>query len=149
MTEPIDVDIQSLSADEFAALVADHDDDTLLATFRAIGTGRALDRIFADMEAHARPEKIKGTDATVQWHVTDDGEQHSYVVELSPDGSCSTRRGEADEPDTTLKIDLARFARVAAGQASGVKLLLTRKLKASGDVNLARKLESFFSKPSP
>lgn len=147
MTEPLDIDIEALSAEEFAQLVADHDDKTLEATFRDVGTDKALNRIFDDMESHVRPEKIEGVEATVQWYVTDGGERHPYVVELS-DGTCTTRRGEADHADTKLTIDLPRFARVAAGQASGVKLLLTGKLKASGDINLARKLESFFSKPS-
>lgn len=147
MTAPLDIDIERLSPEAFARLVAEHDDDTLVATFRAAGTAAALDRIFADMQDRARPEKIAGEDATVQWYITDGDDRHAYEVVLS-DGTCRTRRGEAGDPDTTLTVDLPRFARIAAGQASGVKLLLTRKLRASGDINLARRLEGFFARPS-
>lgn len=60
----------------------------------------------------------------------------------------ATRPGEDSGADTTLKLDLARFARVAAGQANGVKLLLTRKLKASGDIALAKEMPTLFDIPS-
>jgi putative sterol carrier protein len=84
--------------------------------------------------------------ATVQWEITDDGEQHDYVVEL--DGSqCTTGSGKAGKASTTLRTDLARFARLTAGQANGIKLLATRKLRASGDVNLARRLPGMFDIP--
>lgn len=147
MTEPLDIDIDELSADEFARLVADHDDETLVATFRAIGSDAALDRIFSDMEERVRPEKTAGVEATVQWYVMDGADRHPYELVIT-DGACTTRRGEAEDPDTTLTLDLPHFARIAAGDASGVKLLLTRKLKASGDINLARRLEDLFAKPS-
>jgi putative sterol carrier protein len=147
MAEPVDVDVESLTPDEFAHLVSEHDDDTLRATFRAVGTGRALDRIFAIMQERYLPQKAGDIDATVQWRISDDGQEHPYVVHLAPE-SCATEAGETSNPDTTLKIDLARFARVAAGQANGVRLLLTRKLKASGDIGLAKKLPTLFDIPS-
>ena len=147
MAQPVDVDVDALTPDEFAHLVKDHDDATLRATFRAIGTGRALDRVFAIMQDRYLPENAGDLSATVQWRITDDGQEHPYVIELEGP-SCVTSAGEAPSPDTTLKLDLARFARVAAGQANGVKLLLTRKLKASGDIGLAKRMPSLFDIPS-
>ena len=141
--KPVDVDIASLTPDAFAHLVADSDDETVRVTFRALGTSTALDRIFAIMQERYIGS---GTTATVQWQITDDGQQHDYLVELA-DTECTTSAGTAPRPTTTLKTDLARFARLAAGQANGVKLLVTRKLRASGDVNLARKLQGMFDIP--
>lgn len=144
-TQPVDVDvdIEALSPEGFAHLVHDSDDETIRATFRAVGTSRALDRIFAIM-----PERYiaSGAHATVQWRITDDGETFPYVVDLRDD-QCITRAGTAGDATATLTTDLARFARLAAGQASGVKLLMTRRLRASGDVNFARKLQSMFDIP--
>ena len=143
--EPVDVELESLSPEAFARLVHDSNDDVVRATFRALGTAAALDRIFAIMQ-----ERYVGKDANavVQWQITDAGDQYDYVVEL--DGpTCTTRAGIAGTATTTLKTDLARFARLAAGQANGVKLLMTRKLRASGDVNFARKLQGLFDIPNP
>ena len=143
--EPVDVDIQSLSPDAFARLVHDQDDDVVRATFRAVGTAAALDRIFAIMQERYIG---KNAESVVQWQITDNDEQHDYVVELHGT-QCTTRSGTAANATTTLKTDLARFARLAAGQANGVKLLMTRKLRASGDVNFARKLQGLFDIPNP
>ena len=143
--EPVDVDIQSLSPDAFARLVHDQDDDVVRATFRAVGTSAALDRIFAIMQERYIG---KNAEAIVQWQITDADEQHDYVVELQGT-QCTTHAGTAGNATTTLKTDLARFARLAAGQANGVKLLMTRKLRASGDVNFARKLQGLFDIPTP
>lgn len=144
--QPLDVDVEALTPEEFAKLVKAHDDDTLRATFRAVGTGRALDRVFAIMQERYLADRAGDIEATVQWRITDEGEEHPYVVQLRPD-ECETARGSTSRPTTTLKIDLARFARIAAGQANGVKLLMTRKLKASGDLGLAKKLPSLFDIP--
>jgi putative sterol carrier protein len=145
--EALDIDLHTLTPEDFAVLVKDHDDDTLRATFRAVGTEQALNRVFAIMQERYLAEAAGEIDATVQWRISDDGQEYPYVVELRAE-ACETRAGRADRPDTTLKIDLARFARIAAGQANGVKLLLTRKLKASGDIALAKRLPSLFDIPS-
>ena len=145
-SEPLDLDIDAVDAQTFAVLVHDAKDDQLVATFRAVGTAPALDRIFEIMAERFLSQRAGDVRATVQWRVTDDGDEHPYVVTLD-DGTCSARRGTADRPTTTLTTDLARFARIAAGQANGVKLLLTGKLRASGDIALARKLPGFFDIP--
>lgn len=118
--EPYDVDVDAMTAEEFVALVRDH---------------------FA-------PDRAGGTTGRVQMRITDDGEPHPYVIELEGE-PCSTRRGTADDPRTTITTDLVRFTRIAVGQADGVKLLLRRKLKASGDVSLARRIPGFFDIPEP
>lgn len=147
MAEPVDVDVDALTPEEFALLVKQHDADTLRATFRAVGTRRALDRVFDIMQEQYLPERAGDLDATVQWRISDDGHEYHYVIRMSG-ATCATSPGEDSGADTTLKLDLARFARVAAGQANGVKLLLTRKLKASGDIALAKEMPTLFDIPS-
>lgn len=142
--EPVDVDLESLTPQQFAELVHDSDDGVVRATFRALGTPKALDRIFEIMQE--RYVAQGDVQAAVQWEITDDGEQYDYVVEI--DGSqCTTGSGRAGKATTTLRTDLARFARLTGGQANGIKLLATRKLRASGDVNLARRLPGMFDIP--
>lgn len=146
--QPLNVDIHAMTPEEFVHLVRDSSDDQIRVTFRAAGTEEALNRIFDIMEDRFLPEKAGSVTATVQWHVTDDGEDHPYVIGLH-DGQCETRRGTAQRPTTTITTDLARFARLAAGEANPVKLLMTRRLKASGDVNLGRRMATFFHIPKP
>ena len=146
--QPLDVDIHAMTPEEFAILVRDSSDDQIRATFRAAPTTAALDRIFDIMQERFLPEKARNVTATVQWHITDDGEDHPYVIGLH-DGHCETRSGTAQRPTTTITTDLARFARIAAGDANPIKLLMTRKLKASGDVNLGRRMAGFFDIPAP
>jgi putative sterol carrier protein len=148
MSEPVDIDVDTLTPGDFATLVHEADDDTLVATFHQVGTEQALDRIFAIMQDHYRPDRAGDLTATVQWRIDDEGETHPYVVELTAEG-CTTARGEADHPTTTLATSLVHFTRIAAGQANGVTLLLRRKLRAGGDVNLARKLPGYFDIPTP
>ena len=145
-TEPLDIDMDALDPQAFAVLVRDATDDVLVATFRSVGVQAALDRIFDIMQGRFLADRAAGVKATVQWRIADGSDEHAYVVTIH-DGACDTERGTAERPTTTLSTDLPRFARIAAGQANGVKLLMTGKLRASGDVNLARKLPGFFDIP--
>ena len=146
--QPHDVDIDAMTPEEFVLLVRDSSDDQIRATFREAPTKAALDRIFDIMQERFLPEKARDVTATVQWHITDDGQDYPYVIGLH-DGTCETRSGAAQKPTTTITTDLARFARIAAGDANPIKLLMTRKLKASGDVNLGRRMAGFFDIPQP
>ena len=146
--QPLDVDIQTMTPEDFVVLVRESSDDQIRATFRAAPTKAALDRIFDIMQERFLPENARNVSATVQWHITDGGEDHPYVIGLH-DGKCETRSGTAQKPTTTITTDLARFARIAAGDANPVRLLMTRKLKASGDVNLGRRMAGFFDIPAP
>ena len=145
--DPEAIDVDALTPQEFIALVQSSSDNEIRASFRAAGTSKGLDRIFAMMSEYYRPDRAGDVDAQVQWRITDDGEDFLYVIHFLPD-ACEARPGTVDRPTTTVSTDLARFARIVAGQANAVKLLMTRKLHASGDVMFARKIPGFFDIPS-
>jgi alkyl sulfatase BDS1-like metallo-beta-lactamase superfamily hydrolase len=135
-----------MTAEEFVALVKASTDDEVRTSFREAGTAEALDRIFGMMSLYYRPERAGDVDAAVQWKIRDEDVDHLYVVRFTPQG-CTAERGTVDSPTTTVSTDLVRFARIVSGQANAVKLLLTRKLKASGDVMFARRIDGFFDIP--
>ena len=145
--DPQDINIDEMTAEEFIGLVKSSRDDEIRATFRDVGTAAALDRIFGMMSDYFRPERAAGVSATVQWRISDGAEEHPYVVTFA-DGTCEAHRGTVDKPRTTVSTDIARFSRIVSGQANPVKLLMTRKLKASGDVMFARKIDGFFDIPT-
>jgi putative sterol carrier protein len=144
--EEIAVDISVMTPEEFAEIMADSDDDRVRQVLDDAGTAAALDRVFVIMQDRFLPEKAGDRTATVQWRISDGDEVHSYVVDIA-DGTCSTRGGDTEDRDATIKVDAVRFLRIAAGQANPTKLLLTRKLKVAGDIALAKKLDSFFDIP--
>ena len=144
--EPPAIDVQTMTAEEFVALVKASSDDEVRASFRAAGTAAALDRIFGMMTLYYRPERACDVDAAVQWRINDEGVDHLFVVRFNTEG-CTAERGTVESPTSTISTDLARFARIVAGQANAVKLLLTRKLKASGDVMFAKRIDGFFDIP--
>lgn len=144
--DPNEINIAEMTAGEFIALVHDSSDEEVRATFQKVGAADALDRIFAMMSDYYRPERAGDVDATVQWRINDGVEDHHYVIHFTPQ-ACETRSGTVENPRTTVSTDIVRFARIVSGQANPARLLMTRKLKASGDVLFARKIDGFFDIP--
>lgn len=144
--DPKSIDVDAMTAGEFVALVKSSSDAEIRASFEQAGTAKALDRIFSMMSDYYRPERAAGVEAAVQWKIKAGGEIHDYVIRLTST-ACKAERGTVDRPTTTVSTDVARFARIVAGQANAVKLLMTRKLKASGDVMFARRIDGFFDMP--
>jgi alkyl sulfatase BDS1-like metallo-beta-lactamase superfamily hydrolase len=144
--DPPAIDVATMTAEEFVALVKASSDDEVRSLFRTAGTAAALDRIFGMMTLYFRPERAGDVDAAVQWRIRGEDVDHLYVVRFTPEG-CTSERGTVESPTATISTDLVRFARIVSGQANAVKLLLTRKLKASGDVMFAKRIDSFFDIP--
>jgi putative sterol carrier protein len=111
---------------------------------REAGTGEVLGGVFAGMQERFQPERASGVDAQVQWLVSDEGEEHPYVITIE-DGSCETEPGRADSPRVTLSTDLASFAKLMAGRTPGPALYMGGKLQIQGDLMLAQRMTTFFS----
>ena len=144
--DPNDIDVESMTAEEFIDLVRSSDDDDVRTTFRAVGSAASLDRIFGMMPDYYVPARAGDVDAHVQWKINDGTDDHYYVIHFTPD-ACESWGGTVEDPTTTVSTDIVRFARIVSGQANPIKLLMTRKLKASGDVMFARRINSFFDIP--
>ena len=78
----------------------------------------------------------------------------SYVYELEgagggtwtvkiDDGALSVVDGAVDSPSVTYKMKADQYVRLANGDLNGAKAVLTRKLKVSGSIGLARKMNNF------
>jgi putative sterol carrier protein len=144
MTE---IDPSDIGPEEFATLVANSSDDVIGETIHSVGTEATLDRIFKGFEERFRPEKAEGVEADVQFMIKDDKEEHGYVVAIHG-GACTASRATSDDPKTTLSLKLVPFVKLVTGQADGMKLFMTRKLKISGDMMFAQRVMTFFDRPS-
>jgi putative sterol carrier protein len=139
-------DVTQVSPEQFAALVAQADDAQILEVIRGVGHSEVLDRIFEGFRERFRPERAEGVDATMQFVISDDGEEFPYWVKVS-DGACATSSGRADDPKVTVTTDVVSFSKLVAGQAEGPALFMAGKLKLAGDMMFSMKIMSFFDRP--
>lgn len=136
-----------MTAEQFVRLVRAWDDDGIITEgLRAAGVGQVLERIFGEMCDRFRSEEAGSLHADVLWLVDVRGDEHPWTLRIR-DGACEAVPGRADEPRVTFRMDLATFARVVTGHGNPAKLVLTRKLRPSGDLLLAMKVPTFFSMP--
>jgi putative sterol carrier protein len=70
-----------------------------------------------------------------------------WTVELDP-RRAAVRPGSAAAPALTLKMTVADFLRMAAGDLDAGKALLTGRLDLVGDFALARGLGEMFGQPA-
>jgi putative sterol carrier protein len=137
-------DPQNLSPEQFVQLVKSADDPQIVEAIHSGGTEKSLEQIFSGMV-----ESYKGgnDDADIQWVVTDDGTEYRWITAVH-EGKAAARQGDAETPKVTLPTDLASFVKMIAGVANGTQLFMTGKLKLSGDMMFAMKIESMFERPS-
>lgn len=147
MTEAQGIDPTAVTPEEFAQLVGSADDNEIVEMFRSVGTEQVLDRIFQGMEERFQPEKAQGVDAQIQWIVTDDGTEHTYLTSIS-DGNCTVSKDMAEQPKVSLKTDVVSFSKLITGQAQGPQLFMAGRLKVSGDIMFSQRITSFFAAPT-
>lgn len=82
--------------------------------------------------------------ATIMFEVDGPGGGH-WVVEVSPEAAVS-RQGTAEKPDLTVRLrDIDLFCRMFTGRMNLPVVLLTRRLRLSGDWRLFLRFGSLFS----
>jgi acyl dehydratase/putative sterol carrier protein len=110
----------------------------------AVTDGPGLDQIFEGMQERFQPDKAAGVDATIQWLISDGGEEKPYTVTIK-DGALTTAPGTAENPTVTLATDSDSFVALMTGKAQGATLYMSGKLRIQGDLMLAQRMGSFFS----
>ncbi len=140
------LDPSTITAEQFAQMVAGASDQDIEGVVHGIGTERTLERIFAGFEERFLPDRAGGVDADIQFVVRDAGQEHPWVVGIH-DGACTASGGQADSPKVTLTADLVPFTRMVAGQEDGIRLFMTGKLKVGGDMLFATRIMGFFERP--
>jgi putative sterol carrier protein len=134
---------EATTAEDLAALIQGLSDEEIQQGVTAAGVDVVLGRIFAAMESMFRPERAEGQDGVVQWEVDDGGSTHVYHVTTEA-GACRATAGPADAPKATLSFTLPNFVRFMAGEMNGIQAFMTGKVRISGDVMYAQRMESFF-----
>ncbi len=94
------------------------------------------------LPAQLDQEAADAVDAVYQFDlIGPQGGQYTLTVR---DGTCRVEEGSHDEPHVTLSMDGEDFIKVLSGQLSGTAIVMTDRLKVSGDIGLAMLLPSLF-----
>jgi putative sterol carrier protein len=83
----------------------------------------------------------KGVKAIYQFELSGDG-GGTYHVTID-DGTMTVTEGAAEKPSTTLKMTGADYVDMVNGKLSGTMAFMKGKLKVSGNVMLAQKMQAF------
>ncbi|WP_018656118.1 SCP2 sterol-binding domain-containing protein [Actinomadura flavalba] len=119
-------------------------DDALIREFAgAVGTAAILDRIFALIGTRFRPDKAGRGHGTVRWDVTGPDGVHSYHLVIA-DGRAEGGAGAPVKAKVTLGMTLPDLLRLCAGRLNGVTAVMTGKIKISGDLMFAAKMQGWF-----
>jgi putative sterol carrier protein len=95
---------------------------------------------FADLHTQVDPTKIVGVDNSYLFDVTDEGQ---WLVEVR-NGEVTVSDGAGRDADVTIVVSSAVFEKIASGQQNPATAYMTGKLKISGDMSVALKLQKLF-----
>lgn len=101
--------------------------------------------MFAQIEALMSPELVEKTKAVYAFEVTGDQAGKWYIDLKNGNGSC----GQGDPPtsaDATFAMDGNNFFKMFTGAIKPTTAFMTGKLKISGDMGKALKLEKLMGK---
>jgi putative sterol carrier protein len=141
--QPLQLDPENMTAEQFVGLAAHAQDDQLEDVVRQQDTAKVLDKVFEGFVERFVPERAEGVEAVVQFVVTDQGQEYPHTIEIAA-GQCRTEPGVAESPKTTMTLGLVPFIRLLTGQAEGTQLFMTGKLKVKGDLLFAARVPGFF-----
>ena len=102
-----------------------------------------VQEIFDQMPGRLNASAAAGMDTVIQYDLTgDSGGQYHCAIK---DGACTVGEGAHDEPAMTVTMDANDFVEMTNGRLDGMSAFMSGKLKISGDMGLAMKLQSLFS----
>ena len=129
----------------FARFVRGHSDEQL---GRTIGSSWGLLTIFKGMERNFLPEQAGGLTADIQYVLKVGDRDRRWVVRLQ-DGRIRTGPGRSPAPALTLRMDVATFARIAAGEILAAQAFMEGKITLEGDFQLAARMAQMFGQGTP
>lgn len=125
-----------------ASAVSGKDDAQILAELENFESHeQVLTMIFDGMKEALDPEKA--VDAVIGWHITDPDHDHQYEVNIAG-GSMTWQEKEPENARVTLKLALPDFLRMVAGELDGMKAFMGGKLKLTGDMMFAARIQGMF-----
>ena len=106
-------------------------------------TASQVGEIFENMPSKLNASTAAGMNNVIQYDLGGDG-GGVYHCKIS-DGACEVGEGAADAPDMTVSMDASDFVSMIGGELDGMAAFMSGKLRVSGDMGLAMKMQSLFT----
>lgn len=106
-----------------------------------IGRVNSCQEYFDTLSERFIADKANGVTATYVYELDGDG-GGTWTVRVT-DGNLSVDNGAAPDANVTYKMAADNYVKLVNGDLSGAKAVLTRKLKVSGSIPLAKKMNDF------
>lgn len=96
--------------------------------------------LFAKMDECFNAEAASGINAVFQYEFHDD-DNYYVVIE---DGTKDIQQGDHDAPTVTITTDVETLLGTSNGSINGMQAFMSGKLKATGNIILAQKMQALF-----
>jgi putative sterol carrier protein len=101
----------------------------------------SCEEYFATLYDRFIPEQAAGVTATFVYNL--DGEGGGQWTVKVTDGALSVAPGACLDPTVTYQMKADQYVRLANGDLNGTQAFLTRKLKVSGSLPMAQRMNKF------
>jgi putative sterol carrier protein len=98
--------------------------------------------LFARMPTSLDENAAKGLSATIQFNLSGDGGGAWYVT--VKDGKATVTKGSVSSPNMTMAMTAEDYVDMNTGKLNPQVAFMSGKLKISGDMGLAMKLQTLF-----
>jgi len=97
---------------------------------------------FDTMVSLFNPAAAGSMNKTLQWNIT--GEEAGVYALKVANGTCELIKGGVEKPDMTLTVADKDWLAIASGQLNPMNAFTSGKLKLTGDMMLAMKVQQLF-----
>jgi putative sterol carrier protein len=98
--------------------------------------------LIEDMPRTFRPERAGRARAVIQFRLSGEGGGNWYVV--IQNRTCTVTEGIIETADATIRTDASDYVALATGKLGSMKAFLSGRVKASGDISLLRRMDTWF-----
>ena len=101
--------------------------------------------IFNEMPKNLNADAAKGMNSVIQFNLSGDNGGQWYAT--IKDGKAEVAQGAAPAPNMTLSMSASDYVDMIMGKLNGQMAFMSGKLKISGDMGLAMKMQNLFKRP--
>jgi len=98
--------------------------------------------VFQSLPAKLDPLAAEDVDAVYQFDLS--GPEGGHYLVTVADGRCVVQEGTHPDPHVTFSMGSDDFVKIFNGELSGSAVMMSGRLRVSGDIGLAMQLKSLF-----
>ncbi|MCA9572478.1 MAG: SCP2 sterol-binding domain-containing protein [Myxococcales bacterium] len=102
----------------------------------------SVQQYFETLDQRFVRDAAKGVEAVFQFDISGDAGGTWHVV--VKDGEMAVHAGSHDKPSAVVHAKDADYVKIANGDINGLRAVMTRKMRISGNLVMARKMQHMF-----